>query len=130
MLLPNTCNPLLPTLILLLRHHLLYCSTEGVHLTYLFFLSEEGFPSESPSMSSVGLCSSERGNAVFKVSTIYRAICSHSYIPLRIYCIWTVKQKRFIWLYIPAFWIWDPMYYMKRQCIMSEGIFIHMGLTV
>lgn len=50
----------------------------GLHLygicvweSYLLFLSELNFtPSTSPSFSSVGLWGSERGNAVFRVSTM------------------------------------------------------------
>ncbi len=45
-------------------------------LLYLDFLSVDSFPSGSASISSVGLCGSERGKAVFRVSTIaFTTIC-------------------------------------------------------
>lgn len=58
------------------------CSTEPARVSYLVFLSAPILPpSTSVSLSSVGLWGSERGNAVFKVSTMaFTTICTSKHI--------------------------------------------------
>lgn len=58
------------------------CSTEPARVSYLVFLSAPILPpSTSVSLSSVGLWGSERGNAVFRVSTMaFTTICTSKHV--------------------------------------------------
>lgn len=92
---------------------------QAILLLYLDFLSVDSFPSGSASISSVGLCGSERGKAVFRVSTIaFTTICQ-------------VIKKNYVKCFSQkiqcAFWK-VPCLCVKQWRVSSQRQFLHQCL--